>query len=437
MTQNKNTLNLVYDSWFDGLTPKKNGNEYFSEISFGDTHHLIWSYLDRGLFYEYQQHVIKFDDLFQIKKCKINEVYERTDENFYYFISIHGYDYFSFFTHINFKNFFNQVLKNLLENCKNFYVGFLTEHECDGIEGFRALNNFVNDSNFNPEQFYFINNNSLIYNLKKELDSKINIYKINFLQISSTRVLEKSGDCNLVVEKNGKFFMCFNRGPKKHRYGLLCLLKKNNILEDTNWSLIPIYDPHARPQFYEEIFDKETINNLRDEIIYFSNVRIKKNDYELDAEYIDNDGNFVDNILPEWMLVPTLCVNHENTYVNIVTESEYFDYKKVIHITEKSFKPFFYYQLPNIVATSGHIKKMREQYDYDFFDDIINHDYDNEENSTKRLFKITEEIKRLNDNKEHIKEFYRNNQQRFIDNKNKVYKMLLDLSDFTFFKNLI
>jgi hypothetical protein len=80
---------------------------------------------------------------------------------------------------------------------------------------------------------------------------------------------------------------------------------------------------------------------------------------------------------------------------------------------------------------------MKELYDYDFFDDIINHEYDSEPNFKKRLYMFVEEIKRLNQNKEQIKEFYRNNQQRFIDNKNKVLKMLSDTSDFTFFKNLI
>jgi hypothetical protein len=80
---------------------------------------------------------------------------------------------------------------------------------------------------------------------------------------------------------------------------------------------------------------------------------------------------------------------------------------------------------------------MKELYDYDFFDDIINHEYDNEPNFKKRLYMFVEEIKRLNQNKEQIKEFYRNNQQRFIDNKNKVLNMLSDTSDFTFFKNLI
>jgi hypothetical protein len=80
---------------------------------------------------------------------------------------------------------------------------------------------------------------------------------------------------------------------------------------------------------------------------------------------------------------------------------------------------------------------MKELYDYDFFDDIINHEYDSEPNFKKRLYMFVQEIKRLNQNKEQIKEFYRNNQQRFIDNKNKVLKMLSDTSDFTFFKNLI
>jgi hypothetical protein len=214
-------------------------------------------------------------------------------------------------------------------------------------------------------------------------------------------------------------------------------LKKNSLLEDTNWSLIPDYNPNAKNEFYSHIFDKQEIDSIKEEIEYFSNIKAKKNDYELDVNWIDNEGNFVKNILPEWMLVPTLCVNHENSYINITTESQYLDENKVIHITEKSFKPFYYFQFPLILATHNHIKKMKELYDYDFFDDIINHEYDNEPNFKKRLYMFVEEIKRLNQNKEQIKEFYRNNQQRFIDNKNKVLNMLSDTSDFTFFKNLI
>jgi len=433
----KNTINLVYDDWVDMYNTNQNGKKHFPDLHFGDMRHLIWSYLDKGLFFGYLQNTISNNEKFEIKKCRINEVHERPDENFYYFITLHGFNYEQIFKHIRFQEFFNQNLKNTLLNCKNFYVGFVTEHESDSEKGFLELNNFIIKNNLNPKQFYFINNNSLIDDIKKEHNSDINVYKINFLPTSSTRVLEKAGECSLITEKRGKFFMCFNKGPKRHRYALLCLLKKNNLLEDTNWSLIPDYNPNAENEFYSHIFNSQEIESIKEEIKYFLNIGIKKNDYETDANWIDNQGNFVENVLPEWMLVPTLCVNHENSYINITTESQYLDENKVIHITEKSFKPFYYFQFPLILATHNHIKKMKELYDYDFFDDIINHEYDNESNFKKRLYMFVEEIKRLDQNKEQIKEFYRNNQQRFIDNKNKVLKMLSDTSDFTFFKNLI
>ena len=433
----KNTINLVYDDWLDIYNTNQNGKKHFPDLHFGDMHHLMWSYLDKGLFFGYLQNTLSSNDKFELKKCRFNEVYERPNENFYYFITLHGFNYEQIFKQSKFEQFFNENLKNVLLKCKNFYVGFVTEHESDDEKGFLELNNFVIKNNLNPKQFYFINNNSLIDDIKKEHNSDINVYKINFLPTSSTRVLEMEGECSLITEKKGKFFMCFNRGPKRHRYALLCLLKKNNLLEYKNWSLIPDYNPNAENEFYSHIFNPQEIESIKEEIKYFLNIGIKKNDYEIDANWIDKKGNFVGNILPEWMLVPTLCVNHENSYINITTESQYLDENKVIHITEKSFKPFYYFQFPLILATHNHIKKMKELYDYDFFDDIINHEYDSEPNFKKRLYIFVEEIKRLDQNKEQIKEFYRNNQQRFIDNKNKVLNMLSDTSDFTFFKNLI
>ena len=129
--------------------------------------------------------------------------------------------------------------------------------------------------------------------------------------------------------------------------------------------------------------------------------------------------------------------NYENTYVNIVTESQFIDLGNVVHITEKSFKPFFYYQFPIILATHHHIKSLKEKYDFDFFDDIINHSYDNEPNQKKRFKMITEELKRLHENKVALIEFYSKNLQRFKDNKNKVIQIGKNKSDYFFIKNLL
>lgn len=71
------------------------------------------------------------------------------------------------------------------------------------------------------------------------------------------------------------------------------------------------------------------------------------------------------------------------------------------------------------------------------FDDIVDHSYDNEFDDKKRIFILANEIERLDENKESIIEFYKNNKQRFEDNKNKILKILSDREDYHYFKNLI
>ena len=80
---------------------------------------------------------------------------------------------------------------------------------------------------------------------------------------------------------------------------------------------------------------------------------------------------------------------------------------------------------------------MKELYDFDFFDDIINHSYDDEPDQKKRIYMVLEEIKRLNNNRDFLKEFYKNNYERFENNKNKVIDLLHNNKDYDFFKNLI
>ena len=113
-----------------------------------------------------------------------------------------------------------------------------------------------------------------------------------------------------------------------------------------------------------------------------------------------------------------------NSYLSIVTESIFDKYPTTIHISEKSYKPFFYFQLPIFVASYGHVKKMKEEYGLDFFDDIIDHSYDNEFDAQKRLQMIIEEIKRLNSIQEDVKKFS-------ITSKNS-YQIQDDLGDTNF-----
>ena len=63
--------------------------------------------------------------------------------------------------------------------------------------------------------------------------------------------------------------------------------------------------------------------------------------------------------------------------------------------------------------------------------------YDNEIDNRKRLFMIVDEIKRLSENPQKIKEFYLNNRDRFFKNREIIYKIPEDKKDYNFFQNLI
>jgi hypothetical protein len=137
------------------------------------------------------------------------------------------------------------------------------------------------------------------------------------------------------------------------------------------------------------------------------------------------------------MRIPEKPVTFENSYVNIVTESSFIDSESVVHITEKSFRPFYFYQLPIFVSSHNHVKYLKEIYGFDMFEDVINHSYDDVVDDRNRLFEIMKEIKRLDENKEKIKEFYKKNYDRFEKNKNIIFNILKNADDYKFFRSLV
>ena len=65
-----------------------------------------------------------------------------------------------------------------------------------------------------------------------------------------------------------------------------------------------------------------------------------------------------------------------------------------ISFTEKTIKPFVRGQLPLIHSYTGLQSELRKM-GFDLYDDFINHSYENETNSVKRLEMIVDEGKRL------------------------------------------
>ena len=202
----------------------------------------------------------------------------------------------------------------------------------------------------------------------------------------------------------------------------MCFLMKNNLLSKTDWSFI---ENNMLGQL--DFFNSNYLHNLlnvniyENEIKILSNTMLKKNNHETD---IFDSKYIVDFMIPE---------TFQDSYVNIVTESHFIE--SDIHITEKSFKPFYFYQIPIIVGTHGHIKKMKELYGYDFFDDIIDHSYDDVVDNKERLDMVLNEILRVSNNEDTIIKFYKSNKARFEQNK-MITQELKNINETNFFYNL-
>ena len=432
MEEKKKILNLCYDRWdYETNTFKYNGGDKF----IFNFQHLLKHFVDES----------KEPNKFEVKSHNLSEVYFKPDLNFYYPIAHGNIDILNLFVENEEKAMdkfekspLSEEVIECLQRCKNLKVIIITEHEPDFEIGFIRLLEYLELRNLDPKQFYVINNNERLNDLKIKHNTDINVHTLHFIAHSSNFSLTNAGGCEWNTNKMGKFFMCFNKTPKHHRYALLCLLKKEGLLDKINWSLVPTYDCIPIGHYYNKIFTREQQEYYKDEINFFNELKFKRSDMEEDQNWFNKFQEPNTEGFPAWMRIPEFGMNYENSYINIVTESKFFDDLFVTHISEKSYRPFFYYQLPMILTTQYHIKTMKEKYNFDFFDDIINHSYDNEPNQMRRLEMFVEEIKRLDNIQDEVKEFYKNNKQRFEDNKQKVWNMLnIVEKDYKFFESLI
>ena len=418
MVIKKNKLNLVYDSLdkITNLPLEPNSVELYP-----NTFHMPYDAVVNGLNIE--------DSI--IDRFEICDVKNYPLKQFHYFITL--------MPSVIGENIIENKLPMLpaviecLKNNKNFNVIIMNWQEWESFITFKYIHDWVILNNINPTQIWISNNNTKLSEYKRILDSDINVYSTKYLpNIGPISMRNAFGNIDFKENKEGSLFMCHNRRIKPHRYGILCLLKKYGILDNTDWSLVNGWDIKNEhiPSFYANVFDIDDMNEFSNEIEYFNSVHQKKSKYEEQYDWFDRTDGIV-----EWNK-PYEKTTFENSYFNITTESEYTG--EVIHLSEKSFKGFYGMQFPLILASHHHIKEIRKRYDFDFFDDIINHSYDDIKNNRDRLFAFANEIKRINDNKEFFIDFYKNNKKRFIKNNRKSieYGQSSLYSDINFLLNL-
>jgi hypothetical protein len=359
-----------------------------------------------------------------IKLASLKDSVATPTENFFYLIhQVQNYYFIS-------EDFsLNQSLIDAISNQDNVFVLFINEREIIEDNCFEAAIEKFKELGVNGVKYYFINNNGLMDRYKEILDFEVGIHSVRYLPLDMSLNLQKYSVKNILDKKF--FTMCHNRRMKPHRYGILALLKKYNLIGDCDWSIIE-GENYRTYHLHDDIVDidprKEIFNDMdhafiADEIKYFSQFSVKKSFFE--DFYKREEIDWV-TIFPESYL---------NSYINIVTESNF--ETNDIHITEKAFKPFYFFQIPIIIGNYKYLHFFKERYDFDLFEDLIDLSYDNEPDHRKRLFMAFDEINKLYKNKKKIVKFYKENQERFISNHQKTINIVNDKHDYNFFQKLI
>jgi hypothetical protein len=406
-------LNIVYDCWNDeGALPNlcntTNTNSFRTV---------------KGLFNFYE--VIN-----QTKECKLDEVYNSPDEKYFYFINPIGNSLHLFH---QFKKIpLPQEVINCFKQCNNFNIVIINEHEPETEEYLKFIDDDCLNEGYDKKRFFVLNNNSKLEEYKKLLGTDLNVYSTAFLLKFISKHLCRY-ESRFVPEKDSQFFMCHNRSPKVHRYVFICMLLKSGLIDDIDWSMVMGWyrKTNRYGGFYENLLTKYEIHFVyQDQIEYLDGIDVKRSKFEVDKDWFTSE-----EISPsfEWNQIYELKT-YESSYVNIVTESNFLFNE--IHITEKTLKPFYFYQFPIFLSSMNHIKYIKEMYGFDMFDDILDHSYDNEPDNKKRLFMVYDEIRRLSENKDKLIEFYKNNESRFEKNKQIVINISKYNKDLEYLNNI-
>jgi len=350
----------------------------------------------------------KYFNFKEINESKLIDAFNNPNEKYYYFIS--KLSTFSFFENTI---PFTELLMVSLKTLNNVNVVLLSEHESIDEENFIKLNDFIDRHNIDGTKIHLINNNSLLNFYKSKYNSNINVLSTKYLPIFYSKLLNKH---KIEFSTNREFlFMCHNKRMKSHRLAVLAFLKKTNIINDVDWSFM--FDSESN-------VDYNLSPTLKEEIeIILKNGNVKSK-YEIDHVFKFGDlGDFI-------------CEDtFRNAYLNITTETNFIT--EDVHITEKSFKPFFFYQIPIFLSSAFHVKNLKEIYGFDLFEDVVNHDYDNETNFKKRFSLVCDEINRIYNNRDEIKKFIINNKERFLKNNEIVSNIINDRTDYNYFESLI
>lgn len=361
----------------------------------------------------------------QILKKDLSDVYKNKDEIFYFVLTTFQLNYEILNDVLKSDTSFSNIFIELMK-LDNVVVVLIDVHEIDPPESIDTFIQSLKIQNVNLNNIHIINNDSNIEFYKNKFNWPINVHKTNHLISNSCRGFLEM-DYEFIEEKKGPYFLCKNKVGKPHRINILAFLDECGLLMDTNYSLLT---PRAWEDYY---YSQDPVFNEHKSVLPFVYKYLKSNPIHTINEPHRDDFfnesiniNFAGDLNTE---------DYKNSYVNITTESVFMTNN--LHISEKSFKPFAFYQIPIFIASPGHCQILKNYYKMDLYEDLIDYSYDLEMDDAKRFLMLFDEIKKLHKNKDSVKKYYKENKKRFEYNRNRVVEIAKPGIDIDIFKSIV
>ena len=216
-------------------------------------------------------------------------------------------------------------------------------------------------------------------NIKNDYPFKI----LNNYSMADTVLEQQQNDRKLIMglfkksEKWGrlKHFLSFNGTPKPHRINYVNKLYENNLLDYFNISFLSWFTVENN-RFNLTVIEEEMLH-------VYDSVLLPKEMLPMHLDFGNEFGTSSLN-LPLYF----------NSYIDVVTMAKYDN--KGVYLDEKVYKSFACLK-PFIIVGQYETLKTLKSYGFKTFSPIINEDYDNEQDSEKRMDMVIQEIKKFSE----------------------------------------
>ena len=260
----------------------------------------------------------------------------------------------------------------------------------------------------NPEQ------NFIIFTYHLDLQNQLKIPNLYHDTIISASTLTQMRRCEKKAITDN--WVCLNRNSKLHKAIAICyLLSKNyysnGYISTTEENILSKYHQYKNISKMSIEFKNSIADGLK---------RFRSKEFNLLQidEFLNEDDRVADNYNKN--LLPV----YQNVALEIISGTMFFE--KSPFLSEKEIQNVYAQNFPIYLNGPGMVKELKKLFNFDMFEDIIDHSYDEIENHFERLAAAIDRNEKLLDGSTNMKELWYDNRKRFEENCDKLDTIFYD-----------